>query len=251
MKKMDVLSNKTNFMRCDMYEIGICDDGKNTCSQLEDYLLKHAKEKSLKYDIKIWYSGESLRDYLYSGGHLDILFLDIELYKISGIEVGRFIRNELEDTGIQLVYISGKSSYAQQLFKTQPMDFLIKPITQSQISEVIDTAIKIIKRKRDRFEFQQGKDHFYVAQGKILYFESQGRKIRLVTQNDIYEFYGRLKDIQKDLSTNFLEIHQSYIINKEFVQRYTYETVEMTNGSILAISQNRRRQIREILLRSN
>jgi len=114
MGEMDVLSNKTLAMRCDMYEIGICDDGENICSQLEKYLCQYAKEKSFQFDILVWYSGEELRDYLTQGGHLDILFLDIELFKMSGIEVGNYIRNELDNLGLQLVYISGKSSYAQQ-----------------------------------------------------------------------------------------------------------------------------------------
>ena len=249
MGEMDVLSNKTLAMRCDMYEIGICDDGENICSQLEKYLCQYAKEKSFQFDILVWYSGEELRDYLTQGGHLDILFLDIELFKMSGIEVGNYIRSELDNLGLQLVYISGKSSYAQQLFKTQPLDFLVKPIMYEQMCSTMEMAIKIIRRKMERFEFQQGKDHFYVSQGNIIYFESQGRKIKIVTPNDVYEFYGKLKEIQKDLSEDFLEIHQSYLINRERVQRYTYEAVEMENGDILSISQNKRKHIREVLLR--
>ena len=60
----------------------------------------------------------------------DILFLDIELFRMTGIEAGDFIRNRLEDRSMQIIYISGKSSYARELFKTQPMDFLVKPITK-------------------------------------------------------------------------------------------------------------------------
>ena len=136
-------------MRCNMYEIGICDDGENTCSLLEKYLLEYAKEKSIQLEIKIWYTGEGLRDYLSNSGHLDILFLDIELYKLSGIDLGHFIRYELDNMGMQLIYISGKSSYAMQLFKTQPLEFLVKPITFEQMAETIDLAIKIIKKKQE------------------------------------------------------------------------------------------------------
>ena len=84
-------------MRCNMYVIGICDDGENFCSELENDLLDYAKKKDMQFDVKIWYTGEGLKDYLSSGGHLDVLFLDIELFKMTGIEVGQFIRNELDD----------------------------------------------------------------------------------------------------------------------------------------------------------
>ena len=63
------------------------------------------------------------------------------------------------------------------------------------------------------------------------------------------EFYGRLKDIIIDLSEDFIEIHQSYVINKEHVRRYTYEMVEMDDGTILTISQKKRKQIRKKVLR--
>ena len=234
-----------------MYEIGICDDGENTCSLLEDYLLKYSNEKSIQLEIKIWYTGESLKDYLSNSGHLDILFLDIELYKLSGIELGHFIRYELDNMGMQLIYISGKSSYAIQLFKMQPLEFLVKPITFKQMAETMDLTIRIIKKKQERFEFQQGKDHFYVSQGEIIYFESQGRKLRLVTTNGDYEFYGRIKDITKLLSDDFMLIHQSYIVNKAQVRHYTYETAEMENGDVLTISQNLRKTVREKILRNS
>ena len=201
-------------------------------------------------EIKIWYTGEGLKDYLSNSGHLDILFLDIELYKLSGIELGHFIRYELDNMGIQLIYISGISSYAMQLFKTQPLEFLVKPITFEQMAETMDLAIKIIKKKQERFEFQQVKDHYYVSQGDIIYFESQGRKLRLVTTDGIYEFYGRIKEVIKKLSDDFMIIHQSYVINKARVRHYAYENVEMENGDILTISQNMRKQVRDTILRN-
>lgn len=232
-----------------MYNIGICDDGENICVSIENMLLQYAKEKSVQVEVQIWYMGEGLRDYLAQGNHLDILFLDVELFKMTGIEVGNYIRNVLDDMGLQIIYISGKASYALQLFKTQPMDFLVKPILQEHIDHVMDMAIKIIKKRNERFEFRQGKDYYYIAIGDIMYFESKGKKIKIVTSQYTYEIYGRLKDIVKGLTDDFIMIHQSFVINKEYVLRYTYEMVELVNGTILTISKANRRQVRERILR--
>ena len=136
-----------------MYNIGICDDGENICTSIENMLLQYAGENNIQITVNIWYTGEGLKDYLKAGNHLDILFLDIELFKITGIEVGNYIRKQLDDRGMQIVYISGKASYAQQLFKTQPLDFLVKPILQEQINETIETAVRIINKKKEKFEF--------------------------------------------------------------------------------------------------
>lgn len=159
-----------------MYSVGICDDGENICTSIEDMLMQCAKELNIQLDISVWYTGEGLRDYLEKGNPLDILFLDIELFQMTGIEVGDYIRNQLDDMGMQIIYISGKAFYAQQLFKTQPLDFLVKPISQSQVRDVLEMALRVMKRKKERFEFQQGKDYYYVPMGDIVYFGSQGRK---------------------------------------------------------------------------
>ena len=198
-----------------MYRIGICDDGENVCTSIENMLLQYAEEKNLQVDTNVWYSGESLRDYLESGGWLDLLFLDIELFQMTGIEVGGYIRNRLDNMSLQIVYISGKASYAQQLFKTQPLDFLVKPILQEQIGEVMDMALKIIKKRNDRFEFQQGKERYYVPMGDIVYMVSERRKIKVVTTKAAFEFYGKLKEAAKCLTEDFIRIHQSYIVNKD------------------------------------
>lgn len=232
-----------------MYNIGICDDGENICSSIENMLLQCAKEKKIQIDTFVWYTGEGLKEYLERNNHLDILFLDIELFQMSGIEVGKFIRNQLDDMGMLIVYISGKASYASQLFKTQPLDFLVKPVTKDQISDVFETALKVLKRKNEKFEFRLGKDYYYVPMGNIVYFVSEGRKVKIITQKEIFEFYGQLREIFRLLPEDFIVIHKSYIVNREYIFRYTYEMVELVNGTILPISPANRKQVRERILR--
>lgn len=232
-----------------MYNIGICDDGENICASIENMLIQCAEEMNIQLDTNVWYTGEGLKDYLEKGNPLDILFLDIELFQMTGIEVGDYIRNQLDDMGMQIIYISGKASYAQQLFKTQPLDFLVKPISQSQIKDALEMALRVMKKKRERFEFQQGKDYYYVPMGDIVYFGSEGRKVKIVTSKETFEFYGRLKEAAKQLTDDFIVIHKSYIVNKEYIFRYTYEMVELVNGTILTISPANRKQVRERILR--
>ena len=232
-----------------MYNIGICDDGENICASIENMLMQCSKEMNIQLDTNVWYTGEGLKDYLEKGNPLDILFLDIELFQMTGIEVGNYIRNQLDDMGMQIIYISGKASYAQQLFKTQPLDFLVKPISQSQIKDALEMALRVMKKKNERFEFQQGKDYYYVPMGEIVYFGSEGRKVKVVTLKETFEFYGRLKEVAKRLPEDFIIVHKSYIVNKEYIFRYTYEMVELVNGTILTISPANRKQVRERILR--
>lgn len=68
-----------------MYNIGICDDGKSICAALEKMILQYAGKKQVPVEIKIWYMGEGLCDYLQQKQQIDILFLDIELFQMTGI----------------------------------------------------------------------------------------------------------------------------------------------------------------------
>ena len=86
-----------------MYHIGICDDGKNTCAELEEMILQYASEEGFSLEVETWYSGEDVCRYLEEECPLDILFLDIELLSMSGVQVAEFIRSRLENRWMQII----------------------------------------------------------------------------------------------------------------------------------------------------
>ena len=232
-----------------MYRIGICDDERGTCAKLEEILYKCAENRGLKFDISVWYTGEELCEYLRQDNNLDMLFLDIELISTDGIKVGNFIREELEDIETDIVYISSNSSYAMSLFRIQPIDFLIKPLDERRIEEVMLRAIKQYERKRQMFDYQI-KGCFYQLHCKeILYFYSENKKIVIVTKADKIIFNGKIKEIAKRLPYNFIQIHQSFIVNMDYVEECTYEMVRMRDKAELSISQPYRKSVREQIMK--
>lgn len=228
-----------------MILIGICDDEKGTCSELENLLYEYGKSYGLQIDINIWYTGEGLCEFLKKNSTLDMLFLDIELITTDGIKVGNFIREELENTETEIVYISSSSSYAMSLFRIQPLDFLIKPIKAARIEDVMNRAIRQFEKKNQLFEYHFQGNHFKIPYKDILYFYSENKKIYIVTKNGKTQFNGKLKKISNDMPYSFILIHQSYLINSDFVMEYTYEKVKMRNNDQLNISQPYRKKVRE------
>ena len=103
-------------------------------------------------------------------------FLDIELVQSDGIEVGKFIRNDLENIQTHIVYISSKQAYAMQLFQIQPFDFLIKPITGLQLKETLSKSLKYHRQETLYFEYQKGGSLFRVPFKDIAYFTSMDKK---------------------------------------------------------------------------
>lgn len=227
-----------------MYRVGICDDDKILCASLEEQLHMLSVKLSIRFEIDVWYSGESLENDLNKGTELDILFLDIELFHKNGIEVGAFIRNDLENMDTHIVYISSKESYAMQLFRIQPLDFLIKPISLEQLEEILMRSMKQKKNAKDCFEYQKGKQFVRIPVKEILYFMSMDKKILIIKKTGEEEFYGKLKNVMQQISEDFLMIHQSYIIHQKYVSEYSYESVKMINGDILSISKPYRKEVR-------
>lgn len=232
-----------------MYRIGICDDDQYTCAELENMIEEYAKQIFLEVEILHWYSGEKLCDYLIKDEEIDFLFLDIELIEINGVDVGKFIREKLDNYKIGIIYISIKQSYAMQLFKTEPIDFLVKPIQQIELNKVIDRCIRKSSQNNYFFEFQYNKSNYKVYYDNIIYFQSNNKKIQIIMKNGAQEYYGKLKEVaEKVIAKNFIWIHKSFLINPLYVSKLSYETVTMINGDILGISKTNRKKVRQLFL---
>lgn len=230
-----------------MINIAICDDEKAICSQLENILLEYSNSAYLKIDVSVFYSGESLLDYLNQGNSFDLIFLDIELGEINGIEVGRQIRKVHKNFESEIVYISGNDSYDRQLFDVQPLHFIPKPIISSIVIDDLKLALERARRISGYFKYQKGYDTYKIPISEIIYFESLNRVIKIVTISGTDSFYSSLEDVLFNVSKHqFLQIHRSYLINYNHANVLRYSEVVMSNGETLPISRTKRQEFRTL-----
>lgn len=103
--------------------IAICDDEPKICAVLENMLIDILETRGVYYEIEPFYSGENLCVEI-QRQIFDLIFLDIELKKKSGLDVSNYIRNELGNESVQIAYISAKTGYAMDLFEFRPINFL-------------------------------------------------------------------------------------------------------------------------------
>ena len=106
-------------------------------------ILNYAKLQALQIDTEVFYSGETLFKTIENKDKYGLIFLDIQLLQLDGVQVGKQIRERLGNEKISIVYISSKETYAMSLFQVRPLDFLIKPITQKTVNETIDKYIRL------------------------------------------------------------------------------------------------------------
>ena len=232
-----------------MFKIAVCDDVASVCNELKTMIMDMKNDLICKeITIDTFYSGEALIDNIKEENLYDLIFLDIELGKINGVEVGHIIRKQMEDYVTKIIYISSKDIYDRQLFDVQPLHFLKKPIDSKKVFDDIQLAMKISEKENRNFEFKSFRNTIKVPYRDILYFESRGRKVFLMGTKNNYIFYGNIKDLEEVLPKFFIHPNRSYFVNYEFITCFKFEELIMTDGSIIPISRNKRKEIRELQL---
>ena len=232
-----------------MFKIAVCDDVASVCNELKTMIMDMKNDLICKeITIDTFYSGEALIDNIKEENLYDLIFLDIELGKINGVEVGHIIRKQMEDYVTKIIYISSKDIYDRQLFDVQPLHFLKKPIDSKKVFDDIQLAMKISEKENRNFEFKSFRSTIKVPYRDILYFESRGREVFLMGTKNNYTFYGNIKDLEEVLPKFFIHPNRSYFVNYEFVTCFKFEELIMTDGSIIPISRNKRKEIREMQL---
>lgn len=230
-----------------MYRVAVCDDEVAITSDIESRILVSSALRGMKTEIDIYYSGETLMQALKDGYQYDMIFLDIELSIKSGIEVGRFIRNELRNETVHIVYISANEKYALELFEIRPLHFLVKPFCAEKIDQVLAKGVELSNLFEKYFIYQLGFNRKKQNVKEILYFESINRQIKMVTTSETVQFYGTLSEIYDSLSDcGFIYIHKSYLVNYKYITEFQYSQVTMQDNTVLPISQSRRKEFREL-----
>lgn len=228
-----------------MIKMAICDDDFEFCKSLEKLILKILNEINLVCQIEIFQNGNKLNRMLLDGEYFDLLLLDIELDEIKGMNIGETIRNNIKDENVYIVYISSKAYYAMELFKTRPLDFLVKPVEYQKLKDVLMTFKELYFRGHTYFEYQCNKQYCKIIYDEILYFESRDKKVIIHLNNGEKEFYGKLKDVEKMTRDHFILIHKSYLVNISKIVISAYEYVILDNNIRLSVSQSKRQEVRK------
>ena len=228
-----------------LIKIAICDDDKRICDFINDALNMYAENITERLSISVFNDGIELVSALKDDATFDIVFLDIQMNELSGVDTGNMLRDSFNHNRTNIVYVSSAKEYAMDLFHSRPLDFLVKPINNDDIFKVMDKAISLFSLDEVVYEYKIGTATHRVPVTDIIHFESKGRKVKMVTLKGEYEYYSKISDIHKKLSNHdFVLIHKSYLVNFKQIRKLAYDHVIMNNGVELKISQNYRSSVR-------
>lgn len=221
-----------------MIKVAICDDEKIF---LDGYvkIINNIKEV-YGYSIEIvkFNSGDELiNSLIIDDVRFDIIFLDIIMGKINGIETAQKIR-ELDHI-VEIIFLTSSKEYALESYEVKASNYIIK--NSVSVEEKISDAIKYACSKVDDYILVTNKSSIEkVELRKIVYIESNKRKIIITTVKTKYEMYGKLDDLYEKINNKgFFKTHKSYIINRMFIKRIESKSIITSYGHILPISRSK------------
>ena len=229
-----------------MIKVALVDDNPQVCTQLEKALAASAVKRGVNVDTAVYYSGESFCSSLDRGRNFDLLFMDIELEELNGIDAVDLVRNKYGNERMRIVFISAKAEYAGRLFEHDVMNFLVKPFTDEAVDEVLAKYVRVYHRERSRFSFKFKQSVHQVDSEDIMYFESEKRVVHLVTERDSYKFYDTLENVMNRLDDDrFCKVRQSYVVNLLYVKSYQADHLTLKNGKTIPVSRANREALAE------
>ncbi len=199
-----------------MLRIGICDDESCARDALRFALEKLLKEgqEEIVYEFS---GGETAVSWLKKHpGEIDLLFLDVEMKGISGIQAAEQIRRF--DTRLQIVFVTGYRDFVFEGYRVQAVDYLVKPVEAARLSDVLVRVRRQLEQAGEKqFVFQNADGVYRLYLDEIRYFYSEKRKVVAVTKERTLSFYAKLDEVEKRVGRSFVRIHQRYLVNADAV----------------------------------
>lgn len=216
-----------------MYHIFICDDEKRELGILREKLEICLQKQKKEYEIQEFSDGNRLLEEL-KHQIPQIIFLDIEMPDISGMELAEQIFSSHINTNI--IFVTNRDEL------------------DNELEEAISNLIQKLEKDEQILEVQTKQGIEFLPLKNILYIESCKHYLRIRHVDGECEMRGKISNLEKWMTNyGFIQTHRSYLVNMRFMKMVRTNEVELDNGELLSVSRDKVQDVREkqmIYLRS-
>lgn len=228
-----------------MIHIAFIEDNLNNQKEFDRYLEHYKEQNQLVCSISYFEDGEtflkSFRQNLY-----DLIFIDIILPGISGMDLARKIR-EMDDKTL-LVFATNAPQYAVQGYSVNAQDYLLKPVSEFDFQQLLKRCLVHIADREEKyllFTLSDGVKRVRISQ--ITYIESLRHKITVHTDQEDFLISETMKELEQRLTPYyFFRCNNGYLVNLKRVTGFRDGFAEL--GPIrLVVSRPRKKAFMEAL----
>lgn len=234
--------------RWSMLYIAVCDDEDIFVKKIEVIIKEYLINQQIKYQIDCFGSGEDFLKLNEKMRKYNIVFMDINMKNIDGIEVAKIMRKFSSD--IFLIFVTAFINYTLEGYKVEAIRYILKD--SENLSENVKEALNTVLKKMDMKKKVLVYDFVNVGMksvslNQIIYIENELHKLNFhFLENGmekVYGIYKKLDEIEQDFDSEILvRIHQSFLININYVTDIWRYCIKLKNGLEIPISKQRYKQ---------
>ncbi len=217
--------------------IAVCDDDPTEVHKYRDTIVDVSEKELTNVDIQTYTSGKQMLFEFDSKENIpDIIFLDIIMPNMNGIEVANSLRAKGFDG--EIIFLTQSENYWQNAFDVHAYHYILKnDCSEEKFRTILHNAVEsVLEKNEDCILFSSYGETLSIRLRDIYYFEVRGRIIAVFYSDGSFEFYSSLSKLEEQLAgRNFIRIHRSYLVSKNCIAKVFYNSVILKNNTKLPV----------------
>ena len=222
-----------------MLWIAIVDDDENDSLPLREHVETYCRSNEIASAIRLFRDG---LDFIRATEQFDIVFMDIRMEKLDGLDAAHLMRKINKDAC--LIFVTNMAQFAIKGYEVDALDFIIKPASMASISYVLDKAMRRLQESRNTtFSLKTSEGTASISSNDITYVEVFDHNLVYHTTKGDYTVRGRLSDVGEKLDpTRFVHCNRSFVVNLRYVSNVGSDYLSIGDTQI-SISKSHRKEL--------
>lgn len=224
-----------------MYQFVIVEDNPTSSKKMKSFLEQHARANHYEIKVTVYSDAESFLENACS--MYDLVFLDIQLPGKNGMETARIVRER--GLSFLIIFVTNLAQFAVNGYEVDALDFIIKPVSQPQLSMKLQKALRRLAQDRSAtIAVTVDRSVRFLSSQDIIYVEILNHDLLFHTVKQTCRTRGILSDMERKLKdSHLIRISSCYLINMKYVSELTAHSLIMTTGEELAVSRTRKKDV--------